>query len=251
MIWVLSGTKDAVEIIKLLKKGKYKVLASAVTNYGASLARDAGADEVVTKALDCNEMRDMLHKKNIEAVVDATHPFAVDASKNAMKACSASGVKYIRFERKNANVPQNERIYIAKDFEDAAKKATKFETIFYTAGGKNLELFLNEARKKKKRIVVRVLPDISVIKRCIELGIEPKDIIAIQGPLSIEINKAMMREYRASILVTKESGEVGGTESKIRAALDLDMPVILIERPKLDYDLVVQDYEEVLKEVKK
>ncbi|MFH1774270.1 MAG: precorrin-6A reductase [Methanobacteriota archaeon] len=250
MIWVLSGTKDAVEIIKLLKKEKYRVLASAVTNYGASLARDAGADEVVAKALDCNEMRDMLHKKNIEAVVDAAHPFAVDASKNAIRACTDSHVKYIRFERENTNIPSDERIYIAKDFGDAAKKATKFETIFYTAGSKNLELFLNEARKKKKRIVVRVLPDTMVIKRCIELGIEPVDIIAMQGPFSIELNKAMMREYSASVLVTKESGEVGGTESKIRAALDLDMPVILIERPKLDYDLVVQDYEEVLKEVK-
>ncbi|MFQ5975362.1 MAG: precorrin-6A reductase [Candidatus Hydrothermarchaeales archaeon] len=244
---MLSGTRDGNEIIGLLKREGYNVLASAVTGYGATLARDAGSDDVVTGALNFSEMTDLIEKKNITAVVDATHPFAVNASKNAMTACKKTNVRYIRYERGSEIFPDNRLIYRVKGFKEASEKAVESgETIFYTAGSKNLEIFLELARKKGRRLVARVLPDPLIVKKCIELGVSPKDIVTMQGAINKEMIKRMMQEYGANVLVTKDSGKVGGTGEKISAALDLRIPVVLIERPEIEYSKVTQDYEGIL-----
>ncbi|MFQ5887489.1 MAG: precorrin-6A reductase, partial [Candidatus Hydrothermarchaeales archaeon] len=241
------GTRDGNEIIGLLKREGYRVLASAVTGYGASLAQDAGSDDIVTGALNFSDMTDLIEKKDITAVVDATHPFAVHASKNAMAACKKANVIYIRYERKSEPFPDNTLIYRVKDFKEASEKAVESgETVFYTAGSKNLEIFLELARKKGRRIVVRVLPDPQVVKKCIELGVSPGDIVTMQGAGSKELNKRLMEEYGADVLVTKNSGEAGGTGEKISAALDLGIPVVLIERPEIEYGNMTHDYEGIL-----
>jgi precorrin-6A/cobalt-precorrin-6A reductase len=76
--------------------------------------------------------------------------------------------------------------------------------------------------------------------------LKPSEIIAMQGPFSYELNKALLIDYRASVLVTKESGPVGGTDNKIKAALDLGIPVILMERPVAAYPIVVSSCAELL-----
>jgi precorrin-6A/cobalt-precorrin-6A reductase len=246
MIWVLSGTRDAVEIIKLLKTEGHRVMASAVTDYGASLARDAGANEVVTKTLDCNEMKNVLDKKDIDAVVDATHPFAVKASKNAMLACKKTGMKYVRFERESLKF-DDLSVHQLKDFEEAARKACEFGgTIFYAAGSRNVRIFVKSARAKNRRLVARVLPEPSAVGACLDAGLTPADIIAAQGPFSEDMNRTMLREYSASVLVTKESGKAGGLEAKVNAALGLGIPVVLIKRPGIEYQTVANDYDAVL-----
>ena len=60
------------------------------------------------------------------------------------------------------------------------------------------------------------------------------NIVAMQGTYSKEFNKAIMEEYNIAAIITKESGESGGAENKINAALELDIPVVLIKRPKVE-----------------
>jgi precorrin-6A/cobalt-precorrin-6A reductase len=250
MILVLSGTRDATEIIQLLKKEGLKVLATAVTEYGSALARKAGADQIIGGALDEKGMAGLIREKGVTAVVDATHPFAVEASKNAMQACEESGVAYLRYERGPANLPDDPLISFVDGFDEAAQKASKQgDVIFYTAGSKGLDVFLKEAGGK--RIVVRVLPEENAIKRCLDLGIKPENMIAAKGPFSVEVNRAMMKEHGAEVLVTKESGSTGGVEAKVKAALTLKIPVVIIKRPKIEYRVTVDDYAGVVEWISK
>ena len=53
----------------------------------------------------------------------------------------------------------------------------------------------------------------------------------MQGTFSKEFNISLMKEYSVSAIITKESGESGGAEEKINAALELNIPVILVTRP--------------------
>ncbi len=245
MIWVLSGTKDGAEIIRLLKREGFQVFASATTEYGAALSKKAGADSAIANALDCEGMIEVIRKKKISAVVDATHPFAVEASKNAMRACRKTGISYVRYERKAAKIPDSTLIRYAGDFREAGKKAAQLgNVIFFAAGSRNLDKFSKAAKGKK--IITRVLPDVKAIQKCLSLGLKPSEIIAAEGPLSEAFNKAMLREYKADIVVTKESGTVGGVESKVNAALALDMPVIIVKRPEIEYGAVVSDYKDVV-----
>ena len=117
MIWVLAGTKDAREIIEILKKENFQVLATAVTDYGASLAKNSGADKIIAKALNYDEMMGLIKLKGITAAIDATHPFATIASKNAIKACKDSNIKYIRYERPSGTIFNNQLIHNVKKLQ--------------------------------------------------------------------------------------------------------------------------------------
>lgn len=259
MIWVLAGTRDGREIVNLLVSKGYQVLASTVTSYGERLIKEGfskgyGAGcKLIVEAMDFRRMIQIIREERIRWLIDATHPFAREVSENARRACRETGTKYVRFERKVAamsldDVVACDRLIRVRSVDEAAEKAVEYgSVIFLTTGSKTLDVFVKRAFKRKKRVVARVLPDVDVIRRCLELGLVPRDIIAMQGPFSKEVNKALLKEYQASVLVTKESGRVGGTDTKIAAALELEIPVILIERPEMNYESVVDSYEELLK----
>ena len=78
----------------------------------------------------------------------------------------------------------------------------------------------------------------------------PKQIVAMQGPFSLELNKAMFLNYQADVVVTKNSGSIGGTDTKLEAAKTLDLPVVVIDRPKLNYANIGHTYEEILAFIK-
>jgi precorrin-6A/cobalt-precorrin-6A reductase len=245
MILVMSGTSEGREIIKLLKTKGFRVMATAVTPYGSKLSKEAGADVVLTGALDRTGLTELIRENGIHAVVDATHPFATEASKNAMAACREAGKAYLRFERESSALPDNPRIHYSKDFKEAGVEASKHgDNIFYTAGIKGLPKFLEVL--KDKTVVVRTIPDRETIERCLELGINPGNIIAMQGPFSKEFNLALFKEFKAEVIVTKESGQAGGTDTKVDAARELQLPIIVINRPEITYKNVVHDLLEVV-----
>ena len=69
----------------------------------------------------------------------------------------------------------------------------------------------------------------------------------MQGPFSTELNIELFKHYNAEVIVSKDSGQIGGVDTKITAAEKLNLPVVLIDRPKINYDKVVSTFEEVLK----
>jgi len=81
--------------------------------------------------------------------------------------------------------------------------------------------------------------------RCQSLGLLPRDIIAMQGPFSYAMNKVMFADYEAQVVVTKDAGVIGGTDTKMAAARDLGIPVVVVRRPEIEYSCVAANYTEV------
>ena len=79
----------------------------------------------------------------------------------------------------------------------------------------------------------------------------PGDIVALQGPFSKELNMALFREFQADVMVTKNSGSVGGTDSKISAAMDLGMTVVVVQRPPLSGQQVFCSVPDLLEYLKR
>ncbi|MDF2635993.1 MAG: precorrin-6x reductase, partial [Pelosinus sp.] len=92
----------------------------------------------------------------------------------------------------------------------------------------------------------RVLPEPSVLVECLDLGFKPQDIVAMQGPFSHNLNVALFQEYRAEVIVTKNSGQIGGSDMKITAAMSLNLPLVIIDRPMIQYHNVVYDTDDVI-----
>lgn len=250
MIWVLAGTREGREIIRLLRENGREVMATVVTNYGGDLLAPERPAATLVRALSRQEMADLIRERGIRAVVDASHPFARMATANARDVCRDARIPYIRYERGPSILPESPLLIRVKDFAEAAGQAAEIGgVIFLTTGSKTLDIFLKAAREKERRVIARVLPEPVVLSRCLALGLKPRDIIAMQGPFSRDLNRVLYREYGASVVVTKESGDAGGVGTKIEAALDLSLPVVIVERPAADSGRVLNSYRDLLREL--
>ncbi|MDI9437310.1 MAG: precorrin-6A reductase [Euryarchaeota archaeon] len=253
-IMVMAGTSDATVAIKRLKnlQDDIYILATAVTSYGAEIARSAGADEVISKPLPLDDLIGIIEKHKIDVLVDSTHPFAAEATRNAIQASKETGITYLRLERPPTQLPENVLIHQVTSFPEAAHLAKTISNgrILHLAGVSTLH-YLTEVVDADK-IVARVLPNPYSVKKSLETGLPGENIIAMQGIFTPEFNKALIREYGAKLVVTKDSGEVGGTPSKIEAALELEIPVIVVLRPEiseLDQEKVSSSVDDMIKEI--
>ncbi|MBI5789587.1 MAG: precorrin-6A reductase [Candidatus Schekmanbacteria bacterium] len=247
MILVFAGTKEGREIANLLIQEGYPLIVSVTDNYGKKLL----PPNVMCHQgkLNQEQLAEFIVNHRINLMIDATHPFAVEASQNAIDVCKKKHVEYIRFEREKAVLPKSPLIHLVKDFPEAARLAvTTGKRIFLTIGSKNIAVFCALAKKSKAEIVLRVLPSPGVLENCLKY-LSPSRIIALQGPCSVALNKAMFQEYQTDVIVTKDSGREGGTEAKIEAALSLAIPIIIIQRPAVIYPNQVNNYQELLTKV--
>ncbi|MDD3753676.1 MAG: precorrin-6A reductase [Methanobacterium sp.] len=244
-VLVMAGTSDAREIIKCLSKGNVTILATATTRHGTDLALSSGASKILEGRFNSDQLLRIINKNHIQILIDATHPFASLATQNAITASENSGIRYIRFERPQSELPDSELIHKCSSFEEAAhkileiKKEKKEDALEKNQGGKILHLAgVNTLHHLTKRItphlvVVRVLPAVYSIEKCFKLGIPHANIVAMEGIFSTKFNRILMEEYQIEIVLTKESGDSGGVTSKIQAALDLNIPVVIVMRPEI------------------
>ncbi|MDI3481373.1 MAG: precorrin-6A/cobalt-precorrin-6A reductase [Tepidanaerobacteraceae bacterium] len=248
MILVLAGTKEGREMAEMLSGLNFPVIASTVTDYGGKLLE--GKAKARTGPLDRELLESFIREKNVELVIDATHPFASKISLNAIEACKNAKIKYMRYEREDMGKYCFPGVIRVENFDEAVSEALKYERIFLTIGSKNLDRFA-ALKKQGKHIIARVLPTSEVLKKCEHLGFLPGEIIAMEGPFSVDMNYCMFKDYKADVVVTKDSGPGGGVVEKLRAAVKLNVPVIMVKRPAVDYPLVARSIEEVLEEIRK
>ena len=251
MIFLLAGTKDGRELGEEIIKKSYKLIISVTSDYGKNLIRQNENLIINDKPLDLNELKKYLTENKIKIIIDASHPYAVNVSQNAIAASKKLNIPYIRYERKKTTIDY-ENMYYAKDNNDAASIAANFdENIFFTTGSKTAKFFFENNLLKNKRLVFRVLPSAKVLSELESLGISPENIIALKGPFTEELNIALFKAYNADAIVTKDSGNIGGVDTKISAAKKLNLPIIMIERPKINYPNIAYNFDKIFEFIDK
>ena len=247
MILVLGGTSDSLEICDRINKYKnLPYILSVTTSYGEDLARKY-AKNVITGKLAKEDMINFIEQNNINKIIDATHPYAIEVSKNAIQCATELNIDYIRYERKSLIDSINyENKYIVNSIEDACKIAReKGRNIFIGTGSKNLPQIVDFI--PDRNLIVRVLPSSDVILSCENLGLNADNIIAMKGPFNQSINEEFYKHYDIDIVITKESGTAGGFLEKVNACEALKIPVVIIAREKINYPIVVNDIDELEK----
>ncbi|MCH7321939.1 precorrin-6A reductase [Solibacillus sp. MA9] len=245
MILFLAGTSDARQLAVELKQAGHELIATVVTDSAATSLQQKQISYRVGR-LSQQEMSTMIEQENIQIIIDASHPYAEEASKTAMATAKQHGLPYIRYERPTQDFA-DPLITKVETYEEAAAMATTHEgTIMLTTGSKTLATFTEKLLDKEKiRVVCRMLPNKENMEKCDNLGVKQRDIIAIQGPFSKELNTALYKQYETTLVITKESGKVGSVDEKMEAAIELGIPVILIKRPKIQYENQCTTFQEV------
>ncbi len=270
-IIVFAGTTEGRLLSEWLSGEGLKVLACVATEYGSLLMKDQEHLEVRQGRLTRDEMKLLFQREEQPLVLDATHPYAVEVSENIRTACESAGCEYLRLIR-SANhaheIPLNTKA-LGMDIqggEPAEQEQTKnncvtvgsvkeaadwlAETkgrILVTTGSKELHYFTG-IPNYQERAYARVLATPEVVTHCRELGFTGKHLICMQGPFSKEMNTAMLRQFDASWMVTKESGKEGGFDEKLEAAKEAGAKVVLVRRPPEQKGVSVEEGIALLRE---
>ncbi|MCL6636402.1 MAG: precorrin-6A reductase [Alicyclobacillus sp.] len=242
MIFFLAGTSDARALALQLQAAGYPLLVSVVTEHAAEGLRTAGL-EVRHGRLDQAAMTALLRNLGARLVVDASHPFAEEAHRNAAAAAQACGVPYLRYERPASELAAEGVLWVDTYEQAAEVAATRRGSVMLTTGSKTLPVFARRlVGLPGTRLVVRLLPRRDNLELCEQLGIEQRNIIAMQGPFSYDLNVALYKHYGTTLMITKESGSgPGAVDEKVRAAVDLGVDVVVIGRPARPPGVCVSD----------
>lgn len=231
-ILVFGGTSEGRQLAEIYIHNHIYCTICVATEYGRQMLQESEYLNIICSRLDLDEICHLLSDNLYSYVIDATHPYAAIISENAKSACIKTGIPYFRLLRGTTNnVLDSDNIITFPDATQAAKYLDKTTgRILLTTGSKDLHIFCSEI-KDIKRITARVLPSIQAIKTCNDAGLEGRQVIAMHGPFSKELNISIIKQTDASFIVTKDSGTAGGFPEKISAARETGITVILITRP--------------------
>ena len=245
-IIVFACTTEGCDISNFLAEHQIHVLACVATDYGSTSLKENDYLKIHAGRLTEPEMEALLNEKKPEMVLDATHPYAAEVTENIRTACQNTGLEYRRVLRE-AGAYQDQAVYVP-DTQAAIEFLEGTEgNILLTTGSKELGKYtaLSDAGE---RIYARVLSLPSVMETCKGYGFEGKHLIGMQGPFSMELNAAMLRQFDCKYLVTKDTGKAGGFQEKIDAALSCGTVPVIIGRPLKEEGLSVAECRHMLAE---
>jgi precorrin-6A/cobalt-precorrin-6A reductase len=241
VIGLILGTSEGRLILSMLNKYTDNILVSTSSTYGGSLLKEYRFRYINEKPLSKEELKSLLQEKQIKVLIDGSHPYAKEITKNAMEICADLNVKYIRYERPSVidKFLNNENLYYIEDYEELSKVLNFSGNILNTTGSRNIGTI--KKLNLQNRILHRILPTSEVLKQCEELEVPVEDIIAMKGPFSKDLNKAFILDYNIEGILLKDSGIEGGTLEKIQAAIECNIKIIVVGRKKVHYPIMFND----------
>lgn len=221
-ILIFGGTTEGRELAVFCTENQIPVTVSVTTSYGESLLSDQ--IRILTGKLNTEQIYELLCSHQYDLVIDVTHPYAVEATKNIQSACEISGIPYIRLIRQKSEI-YGETVRTVTELIRILNQNQKI--ILSTLGSKSIPELM-QIQHYQQRLWVRVLPSAEFQK----IPDFPENhIIAEIPPFSTEQNIMHIKKSGAEILLTKESGMIGGYPEKIQAVQKCGIRMITLLRP--------------------
>jgi precorrin-6A/cobalt-precorrin-6A reductase len=219
---LLAGTGEAKDIAEGLSGREISAIASLA---GATRTpKPLGLETRIGGFGGEAGFRDYLAKTKITAVLDATHPFAHQITDRTARVCADLDIPYLQFLRPEWTAGTGDNwTEIARE-EDAASHITKGQTVFLGTGRQTLGRFAN-------------LRDCRVICRQIDPPSGPfpfagGEFLVGRPPFPVAAEVALFQKLGIDWLVVKNAGGER-SRTKLTAARDLKIPVLMIRRPAM------------------
>lgn len=229
-ILIFAGTTEGRKIAEYLRGHAPEVYVCTATEYGKELVEDGENIHVLAGRLDVAGMGELAQGCQAELVIDATHPFAMEVSKNIRAMCEKADIPCVRVLREGSAGGEN-AVWVKNIKEAAAYLADKKGNILITTGSKELDPY-TRIPDYRRRCFLRVLSTKEAVEHAVSTGFEGKHLIAMQGPFSEGMNEQLLVHVKARYLVTKDSGKIGGFQEKMEAARKAGAVPVVIGRPQ-------------------
>ncbi|MFJ4804724.1 cobalt-precorrin-6A reductase [Streptomyces murinus] len=163
-----------------------------------------------------------LREHGVDAVVDATHPFAGTISFNAARAAAAAHVPLLALRRPGWVPVEGDRWHEVGSLEEAARALPALgRRAFLTTGRMGLAVFAGSN-------------DLWFLVRSVDAPEPPHparmEVLLDRGPFTLDHERELLRRHRIDVVVTKDSGGAA-TAPKLTAAREEGLPVVVVRRP--------------------
>ena len=189
----------------------------------------------ITGAMTADDIVAFCKEHKVGCIVDAAHPFAENLHKTIDEARKVLSINVIRLQRV---FPEHIKgVEYCSDYDDAINKIreAKVERLLALTGANTIK------KLRQTKAIFRILNRPESIALAEAAGLDNDRIIFYNESLEIptvEDEKKVMREVGCDAIITKESGESGGFEVKVKAALELGLKVFVVEHPQLPKDWI-------------
>lgn len=189
----------------------------------------------INGGMDADSMTGFIRDNGVRLIVDAAHPFAGTLHRTIREAADRCGVATVRYERTFPSLPPE--AILCTDFTDAVRKLCKRSPRHLLAlTGVNTIPLLKDYWTEHD-CTFRILDREISRRAAAKAGFPPEKLVFYTGA---DEDIALVRSLRPDAIITKESGESGGFESKVMAAAEIGADLYVVCRPPLPrYDAIV------------
>ncbi|MEU6511181.1 cobalt-precorrin-6A reductase [Streptomyces sp. NPDC046942] len=222
-VLILGGTTEARRLAAVLAARPGVRVTTSLA--GRVACPGAVAGEVRTGGFGgADGLADWVRAHQVDALVDATHPFAEAITANAARAVAATGVPAVVLRRPGWRPSPGDRWYDVPSLAGAAEALPALgRRVFLSTGRLGLAAFAH-------------LTDLHFVVRSVDPPEPPMppdtELVLARGPFTVAEETELLRTHRIDVLVTKDSGGEA-TAAKLTAARELGLPVVVVRRPPL------------------
>lgn len=222
-ILILGGTTEARALADSLTAKAHAVITSLA---GRTIEPRRPQGEIRVGGFGgASGLADYLRSAGIDALIDATHPYAAAISAHAVEAANSAGCPLLRFDRAPWQPQKGDRWIVVDNLAAAAKVAPELgRRAFLTIGVKELGSF---AGMDSVWFLVRLVERPST-----PIALAHHELILARGPFNAADERDLLIRHRLDVVIAKNSGGES-TYGKIAAARELGLPVLLLRRPVL------------------
>lgn len=227
-VLIFGGTADSHPLLEWLLRLDCWATLCVTSDYARALLPTSDKLEIRVGRLDTDQMSTLM-KTGFACIIDATHPYAEEATRNIRSAAHVSGLALFRLLRPTGD---EQGCTVVASVAQAAEYLNRSAgRVLIATGSKELAAY-TRVKNFAERCYPRVLPTVEAIEQCVALGFIQSHIIAMQGPFSHALNSALFRQLDIATLVTKDGGVPGGYPEKLAAARECHVETILVSRPE-------------------
>ncbi|MBF2037480.1 MAG: cobalt-precorrin-6A reductase [Leptolyngbyaceae cyanobacterium T60_A2020_046] len=260
-IWLIGGTEESRHLVSAIAAQPERIpptgrlLISVTTEAARNLYPTAPWLEVWVGKLTPAIAPQFFQHYAPQAIIDASHPFAVEVSQRAIALAQQAGVPYLRYERPGIEAGDRPPAAEPTDTENDILYCDRLEAALIrdrligqrtllTLGYRGLSLC--QPWHTVAPLFARILPSPVALEAAIAAGFSADRLIALRPPISPELETALWKQWGITQVITKASGQPGGEATKRAIAAALGVRLVVITRPAIAYPAVTTTLADVV-----